>query len=163
MPVINYQQVASRFYTKAEAYDFVYGEMDTETVEKFLCSYIHSSVAYPMIRKLFTTVTMDDDAETITFNMQYSIDDTSDAEFVTQILADEMVIQWIKPKVTSLNTIVQHFSTSQSKFYSQSQHLQQLVALYTTLNDQVRQLISDRGGQNNTYLNGASSSSSLPI
>lgn len=162
MPAIEYQQVYSRFYTKAETYDFVYGQMDTATIEKFLCSYLHSSVAYPLVHKLFSTVSLDDDAQTMTFLMQYVIDDNSDIEFVEDVLADEMVIQWLKPKVTSLNTIVQHFSTSEAKFYSQSQHLEQLKSLYSALNDQVRTLISDRGGQNNAYLDGTSSSSSLP-
>lgn len=161
MPSINYKQVYSRFYTKVQAYDFVYDDLDADTIEKFLCSYLHSSISRPEIRKLFLTISLNDDATTITYQMKYTVDPVSDMEFIEQIIGDQMVLQWLKPKVSSLNTIIQHFSTSESKFFSQSQHLEQLRGLYSDLRAQVRSLISDRGGANNAYLDGTSASSSL--
>lgn len=161
MPSINYKQVYSRFYAKVQAYDFLYDEMDDATIEEFLCSFLHSSVAYPQIHKLFTTVALDDENKTITYEVKYVVDDDYDKQFIEEILGQQMIVQWIKPKITSLNTVVQHFSSSEAKFYSQSEHLKQLRALYSDLTTQIRSMISDRGGLNNAYLDGTSSSSTL--
>lgn len=161
MPSIDYKQIYSKFFTKVQAYDFLYNEMSDDMMEEFLNSWVHSSIAVPFVRRLFKTVKLDDLNESMSFEMEYSLDDDSDIEFVKQIMADEMVLGWIKPKIYSLNTIVQHFSNSEAKFYSQSQHLEQLINLYSTLNSQVRSLIADRGSTNNIYLDGTSAASSL--
>ena len=161
MPSIDYRQVYSRFFTKVQAYDFIYDKIDDQTIEQLLCSWLHSSIAQPFIRRLFKTVKLDDDTYSITFEMKYSIDDDSDIEFIEQILADEMIVGWIKPKIHSINTVVQHFSNSEAKFYSQSQHLEQLLSLYSSLKAQVKSLIADRSSTNNIYLDGTSAASSL--
>lgn len=161
MPSIDYRQVYSRFFTKVQAYDFIYDKIDDQTIEQLLCSWLHSSIAQPFIRRLFKTVKLDDDTNGITFEMKYSIDDDSDVEFIEQILADEMIVGWIKPKIHSINTVVQHFSNSEAKFYSQSQHLEQLLSLYSSLKAQVKSLIADRSSTNNIYLDGTSAASSL--
>lgn len=114
-----------------------------------------------MIRKLFASVTMDDEQKLITYEMAYSVDDETDKEFLMEILADKMILGWIDPKVSNLTTIQQFFGNSESKFFSQSNHLQQLITLKSTLQAQVRSLIADRGGENNTYLDGTSAMSSL--
>lgn len=82
----------------------------------------------------------------ITYSMEYTIDDDSDKEFVLEILADEMLLKWIGPKVTNLTTVSQYFGTSESKFFSQSNHLAELINLRDMLERDVRSLIADRGG-----------------
>lgn len=161
MPSIAYKQIYSRFYTKVQAYDFIYREIADDTIEEFLQSWVHSSIAIPFVRRLFKNVKLDDVNCDMTFEMDYSIDDDSDVEFVKEIMADEMVLGWLKPKIYSLNTIIQHFSNSEAKFYSQSQHLEQLTNLYNMLNSQIRTLVADRGSTNNIYLDGTSAASSL--
>ena len=161
MPSIDYHEVYSRFFTKVQAYDFIYDKVDDETIEQFLCSWLHSSIAQPFVRRLFSTVKLDDDTNAINFEMKYSVDEDSDVEFVEQILADEMIVGWIKPKIHSINTVVQHFSNSEAKFYSQSQHLQELISLYSSLRAEVKSLIADRSSTNNIYLDGTSAASSL--
>lgn len=161
MPSIDYHEVYSRFFTKVQAYDFIYDKVDDETIEQFLCSWLHSSIAQPFVRRLFSTVKLDDDTSAINFEMKYSVDEDSDVEFVEQILADEMIVGWIKPKIHSINTVVQHFSNSEAKFYSQAQHLQQLISLYSSLRAEVKSLIADRSSTNNIYLDGTSAASSL--
>lgn len=161
MPSIQYDQVFSAFYTKVKAYDFLYDQLDDRTINVLMCSWLHGSVYYPMIRKLFNTVSLDDNEETITYTMTYSVDDMTDAEFLVEVLSDEMIVKWLEPKKLDLSTIKQHFSTSDAKFYSQSAHLEQIITLYDSCTNKVRSLIADRGGQYNTYLDGTSAAATM--
>ena len=61
--------------------------------------------------------------------MKYSVDDDFDAEFITDILGIGMVIEWITPKINSLNNTQQVFGSSEEKFYSQTNHLNGLKDL----------------------------------
>ena len=65
--------------------------------------------------------------------MKYSVDDDFDAEFITDILGIGMVIEWITPKINSLNNIQQVFGSSEEKFYSQTNHLNGLKDLKKSL------------------------------
>ena len=47
--------------------------------------------------------------------MKYSVDDDFDAEFITDILGIGMVIEWITPKINSLNNTQQVFGSSEEK------------------------------------------------
>lgn len=161
MPSISYKQVYSRFYTKVTAYDLVFNNLTDEQVEQFLCSYLHSSISYPMIRKLFSQVVVDDDQQKIDYTMTYVIDETSDKEFVLDVLSAEMAVKWITPKVSNLSTVVQFFGSSESKFFSQAPHLEQLRALKADMQNEVRSLIADRGGEYNTYLDGTSATATM--
>lgn len=161
MPSITYDQIYSRFYLSVQAYDLIFNNMDDATVDDIMCSYLHSAVYYPMIRKLFNEIAMDDDEKAITYEMTYVVDDGSDKEFVLDILSSEMAVKWVTPKVANFSAIKQFFGTSESKFYSQAAHLEQLIALKDSMENHVRALIADRGGQYNTYLDGTSTAATM--
>lgn len=150
MPSLDYENVYSKFRLKASAYDLI--SMNDDDVSVFLCEWLHSSVNKPYIRRLFANITLDDLLQKITFEMKYSIDDNFDKEFIMDIIGIGMVIEWITPKINSLNNIVQVFGSKEEKFYSQSNHLSELRNLKHSLLNEQHSMIKERGYIWNSYL-----------
>lgn len=115
MTSIEYDEVFSRFYSKVEAFDFLYEELPEELIAEYMSEWLLSAISYPYIRKLFTTVILDNDDEEIQFELRYEVDEFSDTQFVTEVLAYGMVYSWLEPKVKSITNIYQNFTTSEQK------------------------------------------------
>ena len=154
MPSLNYEEIYSKFRLKAEAYDILqYREDDVSAV--FMPEYLHASINKPYIRRLFYELKLGDTVQELTYIMKYSVDDDFDAEFITDILGIGMVIEWITPKINSLNNTQQVFGSSEEKFYSQTNHLNGLKDLKKSLIKEQKNLIKDRGYIWNSYLDGS--------
>lgn len=154
MASITYDDVYSKFYTKVEAFDFLYEEMSDELMAEFMSSWLRSAIAYPYIRRLFSSVSVDTEEKTIEFSLLSSIDEFSDIEFIKEVLAYGMIYSWLEPKVRSITNIYQNFTSSEQKFYSQASHLSELRALLSDSEARIRSLIRDRGYVKNKYLDG---------
>lgn len=152
MASLKYDKVYSRLFTKIEAYDFI--ELPEDTLNDFLCSWIHSASANPYVRKLFSSFVSDDEIQTMTYEMKYSVDEISDEEFLVEVIALGMAIAWLEPKINSINNINQFFGSKDEKWFSQAQHLSELKGLVSDFKKQQRRMIADRGYVWNTYLDG---------
>lgn len=152
MASLKYNKVYSRLFTKIEAYDFI--ELSEDTLNEFLCNWLHSATANPYVRRLFKSFSVDDEIRTITYEMKYSIDELTDEEFVTEILTFGVAISWLEPKVNSIEHISQFFGSKDERFFSQSQHLSELRGLLDDFRKRQRRMIADRGYAWNTYLDG---------
>lgn len=152
MASLKYNKVYSRLFTKIEAYDFI--ELSEDTLNEFLCNWLHSATANPYVRRLFKSFSADDEVQTITYEMKYSIDELTDEEFVVEVLAFGVAISWLEPKVNSITNIAQMFGSKDEKWYSQSAHLSELRGLLDDFRKRQRRMIADRGYAWNTYLDG---------
>lgn len=150
MPSLDYEKFYSKFRLKASAYDLI--DMNDDDVSVFLCEWLHSSINKPYIRRLFANITLDDLSQEMNFEMKYSTDDDFDEEFIMDIVGIGMVIEWITPKINSLNNIVQVFGSKEEKFYSQSNHLNELRNLKKSLINEQQSIIKERGYIWNSYL-----------
>lgn len=52
-----------------------------------LNGYLKSTLSKPMVRRLFTSITSDDDVEEVEYELRDSLDDDSDKDFVEEVLA----------------------------------------------------------------------------
>ena len=159
MPSIQYDEIYSRFYTKVMAYDLA--ELSASQSNELMCSWLHSAVFDPYIRRQFSNVSMDDKTNVISYTMSYTIDAESDKEYVTELLACGIAYSWVVQKVQNLTNLYQTFGSSDEKYYSQSAHLAELRNLRDDLKNTIRSMSRDRGYSNNTYLDGTSASASL--
>lgn len=150
MPSLDYEKFYSKFRLKASAYDLI--DMNDDDVSVFLCEWLHSSINKPYIRRLFANITLDDLLQEMNFEMKYSTDDDFDKEFIMDVIGIGMVIEWITPKINSLNNIVQVFGSKEEKFYSQSNHLNELRNLKKSLINEQQSIIKERGYIWNSYL-----------
>lgn len=152
MTSLDYNKIYSRLFTKIEAYDFI--ELPVDDLNDFLCNWIHSASANPYVRKLFTSFILDDEIQTLSYEMKYSVDDFSDEDFIIEVISLGMVVAWLEPKINSINNIAQMFGSKEEKFYSQSQHLSELRGLVNDSKKTQRRMIADRGYVWNSYLDG---------
>lgn len=154
MASINFNEIYSRFFSKVEAFDFLYEEVSAEALAAHMSEWIAATLSHPHIRKLFKTIEVNDEDGTITYEMNYEMDEYSDKQFLINVMAYGMVRAWLEPKVRSITNIVQMLGTSDGKFYSQAQHLSELRALLEDSEREIRSLIGNRGAFNNKYLDG---------
>lgn len=52
-----------------------------------LNGYLKSTLSKPMVRRLFTSITSDDDVEEVEYELRDPLDDDSDKDFVEEVLA----------------------------------------------------------------------------
>jgi hypothetical protein len=154
MASINFNEIYSRFFSKVEAFDFLYEEVSAEALAAHMSEWIAATLSHPHIRKLFKTIEVNDEDGTITYEMNYEMDEYSDKQFLINVMAYGMVRAWLEPKVRSITNIVMNFGTSDAKFYSQSSHLSELRALLEDSEREIRSLVGNRGAFNNKYLDG---------
>ena len=113
MTSLNYDIIYSRLFSKIEAYDFI--ELQEDKLNDFLCNWIHSSSANPYVRRLFSTFSLDDEIQEISYEMKYSVDEFSDTEFIAEVLTLGVVVAWLEPKINSINNIAQMFGSKEEK------------------------------------------------
>lgn len=154
MTSVTYNDIFSFFYTKVEAFDFI--DLDSEQISEFMSYWLLSASKKPYVRRLFSSFSIDQEIQEVSFELKYVVDETYDSDFVIEILALGMIVEWITPKVNSLNNMAQMFGSKEEKFYSQAAHLKQLQDLKASMQREQKNMIRDRGYLWNSYLDGES-------
>lgn len=152
MASIAYNDIYSGFYLRVEAFDFL--ELDDNTAQDFLCSWLHAAMRPSYIRRLFSIITFDDDVMRFSYELKSPVEEMEDEDFVTELLVLGMCIEWLTPKLLSLNNIKQMFGSKEEKYYSQAQQIQEVSNLLKALKKERRRMICDRGYIYNAYVNG---------
>lgn len=151
MASIDYNEIYQSFYMKVEAYDFL--EMDDNTAQEFLCNWIHAAVRPSYIRRLFSSIKFDDDIMRLSYEMRYPMSDEEDEDFVIELLALGMSINWLSPKVNSLINLRSVYASKEEKVFSPAQTLNSYKALLDSWKKEQRRMIADRGYIHNAYVN----------
>lgn len=152
MTSLNYNIIFSYFLGKVKDFDFV--KLDEPEVLEILVEKLHSASATPNIRRMFSSLSFDDEEREMSYEMRYETDDDQDNEFVIALLSEQMVVEWLKPQLYSKVNTSQMYSTKEIKYYSQANHIEQMRGLYEDTVVNVRRMIRDRGYIHNSYLNG---------
>lgn len=152
MVTLDFEEVYSIFFNKIEAYDFL--ELDNATIEDMLLHYLLSSFTNPFVRQLFSTLNVDEDGESFSFEMNYPIDDYTDKEFIKEVLALGLCIKWITPRVNSVIGMNQTYGSKEEKYFSESSHKAELRNILHLWKREQLQQIRDRGYIWNNYLDG---------
>lgn len=113
------------------------------------------TLSKPYIRRLFLTMSVDDDLEEIEYEMKYATTEDEDLDFVEEVIALGMVVAWLEPKYNSTLNTSQFFSNTDLKFYSQANHMAELKDMYNLAKNNLRKIIRDRGYIYNGYLSEA--------
>lgn len=151
MTSLSYEDIFSNFMGYVTDYDLA--SLDESDVYEILSEYLHKVLSKSYVRRLFSSISIDDDIQQISFEMKSEVDEYSDKDFINNILAKGMILEWLEPQVKKTSLIHQHLTSSkESKFYSQSSHLSELRTLYSETEIEFRRLIKDRGFIFNPYL-----------
>lgn len=121
---------------------------------EIMVEYLHKAVSAVYVRRLFSSITLDDDVQILTFAMKKIVDEAADNDFVSTMLGKSMAVQWIAPQVQSKVNIAQMFTGSTRKFFSQSAHISELRALKSDMEKDLQSYILTRGSFYNDYVEG---------
>lgn len=149
--IASYKDVFSRFLNKVEDYDIP--KMNEETFNIIATEYLHFAIGIPRVKKLFSSITLDDVLLEFDYELKYTDDEHTDYDFVCNILSSGMVLAWIEPQVKSMNNIHQIYGGKEEKFYAQANHLSELNKLQEQCEIALSRLINSRAYINNSYLN----------
>ena len=147
---LQYEDIFSMFLSKITDYSFL--EFDENFVKGQMVSWLHSSSSSPRLRAKFSEFALNDEASVISFSLKNSVDEHSDCDFVTDILARGMVISWIEPEVKNVLLTKQLLTGSEEKFYAQANHLSQLEQMLSTVKTELKNILRDYGYLNNSYI-----------
>lgn len=132
-----YHVVDNSFLSKITD-DFLLSIPD-EDLQKLIDGYRNSaSIKFKQCNKLSDR---DDDLR------QYNIALTDEE---IEILANLMILEWLKPLINSIEILKQSMSTKDYKIYSQANHLNELMALKKETNAEIDKLIISYTYSNNS-------------
>lgn len=149
----SYNDIYSRFLNKIQDYEFAGLPEPNATAQ--MREWLRSSVANPYVFRIFDgkTFTADDEIAEFEYTLTDTTNDFADKNFVEELLANQMCVEWLTPKVRTTKLINQMITNSkEEKFFSQQQHLGQLRELLADFEDKVRGMLRDRGYIYNSYL-----------
>lgn len=149
-----FDEIFSRFMLKVTDYSFV--EMEDDLVYDMMIGWMVSTLSKPYVRRIFSSLVVDEDLEEIEFELANPEDEQADADYAMEVIATGMVVEWVTPQVNSVINTQQMFSGKEVNFYSQANHLAELQNLLKLSSSTLRKLIRDRGYYVNSYINSQS-------
>lgn len=146
----DYEDIYDRFYRLVDDPSFF--KLDEDYVYDLMRGWLHDAVANPIIRKIFSEISLDDEIMELSFTLSNSVDEFSDKEFVGSVFAQYMVIKWLTPKVEStINTDFILGGKEEKKIQS---NYKTTIDRLDSLELKLRKFIRDYGYENNSYLSG---------
>lgn len=108
-----YNDIYSRFLLRVTDYEFA--GLDEKLAQEMMNGWMKATLSWPYIRRLFSSLTADDDVEEIEFELANPQDDSSDQDFAEEIIAQGMVVSWLSPQYHSVLNTAQFYSNSEQK------------------------------------------------
>ena len=147
----NYQDIYSRFLLKITDYNLA--SLLEADANEMMYEWLRSSLSKTHIRRMFETLTFDDEIGELTYTMRSSVSDDEDQDFSEELLSHQMCVEWAQPRIKTITLMSQMVTNSkESKWYSQAAHLEQLQELLATSKAEVSRMLTDRGFVYNSYL-----------
>ena len=100
MPSINYEAIYKRALTRINDL-----ELATYTQDDFyehLKEWLHTASSSALLRKKFSKYSLDDELMTLTFELNNSVDEDYDKDFVMSILAKGVIINYFPSKLENM-------------------------------------------------------------
>ena len=154
MTSIQYDDIFNSFLGNVTDYELA--ALTVSNAYENMTEWLHKAVSTPYLRRLFSSIVLDDDTQVMTYELAVIVDDESDKEFVISMLGKQMVYEWIHPRVNNVSNLNMFFGNKDQKFFSQAQHLSELRGIEEDAYNSVRRMIRDRTYIWNDYIGGAS-------
>ena len=153
--MLSYEKIFSRFRNKVN--DPKELSLDNADLLEIYIERLHSAIGNVRVGKLFSELTLDDEHEELSWTLRNTVSTaTSDeeiqkeTEFVIELLAVAMKIEWYKPQVDSITYIGMAIGGKEEKVLN-NMHKVNIERLHS-LNVQLAKYIRDHGYLFNDYL-----------
>ena len=111
--IISYEKICERYYGLID--DVKELSINDNDLLELCTERLRSATSYPYIRKLFSTLTFDNEIQQCDFELSTPVDDSTDEDFVIELFAEGMAIKWLEPKVKSLKNTAKMFGGKEEK------------------------------------------------
>lgn len=152
MASISYDDVYSIFLSSITDYHLL--NADVSDIYGQFAENLHKVLGEPYVRRLFSSLIAHDDVLILEYEMKNPVSDDEDRDFVINMLAKGMLVEWIKPQVNKTSLTAQMFAGKEQKFYSQKEMLNEMQSLLSNARLEMRKMIRERGYIYNPYLEG---------
>ena len=124
--------------------------LDENDLLEIYTERLHSVVGKPRVRRLFSTLTLDDELQEMTFTLNNSVDEESDRDFVLEILSLGMAIEWLQPQVDSvIHTSVMIGGKEEKKLLDNHKNM---IDRLDSMKKEQNKMIRDYGYMYNSYI-----------
>lgn len=146
---MTYEEIYSQFYTKNIDPTF-FKKYSKEEAYDLMKNWLHSLAGTPYIRKCFSSITLDDNVLELTFQLNKSIDNEMDNNFVKDVFAQGMVICWEQQQIDKIANMAAALGGKEEKplFNNYKNNMTRVKTLEVNL----RKFIRDYGYIYNDYI-----------
>ena len=124
--------------------------LDENDLLEIYTERLHSVVGKPRVRRLFSSISLDDEIQEMTFKLNNSVDEESDADFVLEILSLGMAIEWLQPQVDSvIHTSVMIGGKEEKKILDNHKNM---IDRLDSMKKEQNKMIRDYGYMYNSYI-----------
>ena len=124
--------------------------LDESDLLEIYTERLHSVVGKPRVRRLFSSISLDDEIQEITFTLNNSVDEESDKDFVLEILSLGMAIEWLQPQVDSvIHTSVMIGGKEEKKLLDNHKNM---IERLDSMKKEQNKMIRDYGYMYNSYI-----------
>ena len=125
--------------------------LDENDLLEIYTERLHSVVGKPRVRRLFSSLSLDDEIQEMTFMLNNSVDEESDKDFVLEILSLGMAIEWLQPQVDSvIHTSVMIGGKEEKKLLDNHKNM---IDRLDSMKKEQNKMIRDYGYMYNSYIN----------
>ena len=124
--------------------------LDENDLLEIYTERLHSVVGKPRVRRLFSSLSLDDEIQEMTFTLNNSVDEESDKDFVLEILSLGMAIEWLQPQVDSvIHTSVLIGGKEEKKLLDNHKNM---IDRLDSMKKEQNKMIRDYGYMYNSYI-----------
>ena len=124
--------------------------LDESDLLEIYTERLHSVVGKPRVRRLFFSLSLDDEIQEMTFTLNNSVDEESDKDFVLEILSLGMAIEWLQPQVDSvIHTSVMIGGKEEKKLLDNHKNM---IERLDSMKKEQNKMIRDYGYMYNSYI-----------
>ena len=124
--------------------------LDENDLLEIYTERLHSVVGKPRVRRLFSSLSLDDEIQEMTFALNNSVDEESDKDFVLEILSLGMAIEWLQPQVDSIiHTSVMIGGKEEKKLLDNHKNM---IDRLDSMKKEQNKMIRDYGYMYNSYI-----------
>ena len=124
--------------------------LDENDLLEIYTERLHSVVGKPRVRRLFSSILLDDEIQEMTFTLNNSVDEESDKDFVLEILSLGMAIEWLQPQVDSvIHTSVMIGGKEEKKLLDNHKNM---IERLDSMKKEQNKMIRDYGYMYNSYI-----------
>lgn len=118
------EQIYSAFLGLIDDYNIP--QMNIDDSYEYMMDCFKNVFSKPKIRKLFSSISFDENILELTYTLRNSIDEDYDREFVKGLFANGMVIAWLEPRYQTDLLTAQFFGGKEQRWFAQANHMDQV-------------------------------------